>query len=108
MVNAELIGRMRPSSYLINTSRGAVVDEVALTQALVQGKIAGAGLDVFEEEPPSADNPLFGLGNVILTPHTAAVTRECVARAAVDAAQGVLDVLEGRRPQYVFDPEVFG
>ena len=108
MVNAELIGMMRPSSYLINTSRGAVVDEVALTQALVQGNIAGAGLDVFEEEPPPADNPLFGLDNVILTPHTAALTRECVARVAVDAAQGVLDVLEGRRPQYVFNPEVFG
>ena len=108
MVNAELIGRMRPSSYLINTSRGAVVDEVALTQALAQGNIAGAGLDVFEEEPLPADNPLFGLDNVILTPHTAALTRECVARVAVDAAQGVMDVLEGRRPQYVFNPEVFG
>lgn len=104
LVNAELMAKMRPSSYLINTSRGPVVDEAALAQALSEGRIAGAGLDVFEKEPPDPDNPLLKLPNVILTPHSAALTKECVARMAVDAAQGVLDVLEGRRPKYVFNP----
>jgi len=105
LVNAELIAKMQPSSYLVNTSRGAVVDETALARALAEGRIAGAALDVFEKEPPDPDNPLLKLPNVILTPHSAALTRECVARMAVDAAQGVLDVLEGRKPKYVFNPE---
>ena len=108
LVSAHLIAKMRPSSYLINTSRGAVVDEPALVQALSESRIAGAALDVFQQEPPRADNPLLGLPNVVLTPHSAALTKQCVARMAVDAAQGVLDVLEGRRPRYVFNPEVIG
>jgi len=103
LVHAELLAKMRPSSYLINTSRGAVVDETALARALSEGRIAGAALDVFENEPPDPDSPLLKLPNVILTPHSAALTRECVARMAVDAAQGVLDVLEGRKPKYVFN-----
>ena len=106
LIDAELIGKMRPSSYLINTSRGAVVDQAALVLALSQNRIAGAGLDVFDREPPEADNPLLSLPNVILTPHSAALTKECVARMATDAAQGVLDVLQGRKPRYVFNPEV--
>jgi len=106
LVNAGLLSRMRPGSYLINTSRGAVVDEPALVRALSEGTIAGAALDVFEEEPPDSDNPLLKLSNVILTPHSAALSKQCAARMAVDAAQGVLDVLEGRKPRYVFNPEV--
>jgi D-3-phosphoglycerate dehydrogenase len=106
LVSADLIAKMRPTAYLVNTSRGAVVDEPALARALAQGKIAGAGLDVFETEPPHPDNPLLTLPNVILTPHSAALTQQCVARMAEHAAQGVLDVLEGRRPQYVVNPEV--
>lgn len=106
LVNANLIGKMRPGSYLINTSRGAVVDEAALARAVSEGTIAGAGLDVFEKEPPDPKNPLLGLPNVILTPHSAALTKQCVARMAVDAAQGVLAVLEGRRPEYLFNADV--
>jgi D-3-phosphoglycerate dehydrogenase len=106
LVNARMIAKMRPTSFLINTSRGAVVDESALVRALSEGRIAGAGLDVFEKEPPEADNPLLSLPNVILTPHSSALTKQCVARMAVGAAQGVLDVLQGRKPQYVFNPEV--
>jgi D-3-phosphoglycerate dehydrogenase len=106
LVGPDLIAKMRPTAYLVNTSRGPVVDEPALARALGEGKIAGAGLDVFETEPPDPANPLLALPNVILTPHSAALTQECVARMAVHAAQGVLDVLEGRRPRYVFNPEV--
>ena len=105
LIDAHLIAKLRPSSYLINTSRGGVIDESALVRALSSEQIAGAAVDVFEQEPPEADNPLLGLPNVILTPHSAALTKQCVARMAVDAAQGVLDVLEGRRPKYVFNPQ---
>ena len=105
LIDADVMAKMRPSSYLINTSRGAVVDELALAEALTDGRIAGAGIDVFEQEPPDDDNPLLKLPNVILTPHSAALTKECVARMAVDAAQGVLDVLEGRKPKHVFNPD---
>jgi len=108
LADAAMIGRMKPSAYLINTSRGAVIDESALAAALGEGRIAGAGLDVLETEPPKPDNPLLGLSNVVLTPHTAALTQECAGRMATDAVNGVLAVLEGRRPEYVFNPEVYG
>jgi D-3-phosphoglycerate dehydrogenase len=105
LVDAGLLAKMRPSAYLVNTSRGAVVDETALARALSEGRIAGAALDVFDKEPPDPDNALLRLPNVILTPHSAALTKECVARMAVDAAEGVLDVLQGRRPKYIFNRE---
>ena len=67
---------MKPSAFFINTSRGGTVDERALIDALRNGEIAGAGLDVFEEEPAGADNPLFAMDNVIVTPHTAGLSSE--------------------------------
>ncbi len=97
---------MKRSAFLINCARGPVVDEAALVQALKEHWIAGAGLDVFDPEPPKADNPLFGLSNVILTPHSAALTGECVARMAMHSAQAILDVVEGRRPEGVINPQV--
>lgn len=101
LIGAGLLGLLRPSAILINTSRGAVVDESALAEALSAGKPAGAGLDVFASEPLSSDNALCRLPNVILTPHSAALTAECRSRMALDAVRGLLDVLEGRKPRWV-------
>ena len=103
--NAEL-SMMKPDAILINTSRGAVIDEAALVNALLEKRIAGAGLDVFSEEPVRAGNPLLELENVILTPHTAALTKECVMRMATEAARNVIDVFNGRQPANVANPEV--
>lgn len=100
------LSRMKPDAMLINTSRGMVIDESALTKALTEGKIAGAGLDVFSKEPVATNNPLLRLENVILTPHTAALTRECVIRMATGAAKCVIDVFNGREPPFVANREV--
>jgi len=97
---------MKRSAFLINCARGPLVDEAALAKALKRGVIAGAGLDVFDPEPPKADNPLFGLPNVVLSPHSAGLTVECVIRMATHAAQAIIDVLEGRLPEGVINSEV--
>ena len=91
---------MKPEAFLINTSRGEVVQEDALVDALKNKKCAGAGLDVFENEPPDVRNPLFELPNVIATPHTAALTKEVVAQLAKGSAENALNVLEGKKPSY--------
>ncbi|MCD6518803.1 MAG: hydroxyacid dehydrogenase [Anaerolineae bacterium] len=90
---------MRPDALFFNLSRGPVVDEKALYQALVEGKIAGAGLDVFEQEPTPADNPLFALDNVVLTPHIATATEEALKGMAL-VAEDVVAVLQGKPPKY--------
>ncbi len=100
MVNAELLARMRPTAYLINCARGEVVDEPALYEALAKRRIAGAGLDVLTEEPARADNPLFRLDNVIISPHNAALTRESMDRMGLHAAMGVHSVLTGETPEW--------
>jgi D-3-phosphoglycerate dehydrogenase len=100
------ISWMKPDAFLINTSRGTVIDESALIKALQGGKIAGAGLDVFSEEPPKSDNPLLTLNNVILTPHSAALTKECVVRVAAEAARGVVDVFNGIEPRNIANRQV--
>ncbi|MCK4339738.1 MAG: hydroxyacid dehydrogenase [Candidatus Cloacimonetes bacterium] len=103
LVNARLLSLMKPDSYLINTSRGAVVDEKALIEVLKNVSIAGAGLDVFEKEPPSPDNPLLKLNNVITTPHSAGLNRDCERKLAIEAAQAVVDFLEGRQPKHIYN-----
>jgi D-3-phosphoglycerate dehydrogenase len=105
-VNAARLRLMRSTAFLVNFSRGEVVDEKALYDALKTGVIAGAAIDVYDPEPPLKDNPLFELDNIILSPHSAALTGECVIRMATGAAEGVVDVLTGRRPQFVVNPEV--
>ena len=90
---------------LVNTSRGAVLDEVALIQCLKERKIACAGLDVFAQEPLDKNNPLKELDNAILASHTAALTQVCVIRLAVEAVQSALAALEGKRPDGIVNPE---
>ncbi|MCL6610218.1 MAG: hydroxyacid dehydrogenase [Peptococcaceae bacterium] len=97
---------IKPDAYLINTSRGGIIDEEALYRALKEGRLAGAALDVFEEEPPAKDMKLFELDNVLLTPHMAAMTDLALQNMAVDVANGILDVLENRNPKYLVNPEV--
>ena len=105
LIGAGEFRSMKPSAWFSNTSRGGLVDEAALIEALDSGVIAGAGLDVFESEPLDPDSPLTKFSNVILTPHVAGLTNESSIRMAVDAAEAVLDVLEGRTPTHVFNRE---
>ena len=95
MFNKERIGRMKPTSYLVNTARGGIIDEIDLHAALVDKEIAGAGLDVFSEEPINLDNPLLQLDNVITAPHMAGVTREALERMGINAVKNILSVLDG-------------
>ena len=109
MFNAARLGRMKPSAYLINTARGGIVDEAALYDALSSGKLAGAGLDVFEQEPPPVPNSLFELPNVIIAPHVAGVTREAVDRMSEQTARNILSALEGEPiRQNVINQDVLG
>ena len=97
LIDAPALRLMKPSAFLINTARGGLVDEAALAAALREGKVAGAGLDVFYDEPLH-QNPFHGLENVVLSPHLAAYSREGLRETGVLAALGVVAVLEGRRP----------
>lgn len=109
MFDAARLARMKPTAWLINTARGGIIDEVALHAALTTGVIRGAGLDVFEREPPQAANPLLRLPNVIAAPHMAGVTQESMDRTAVAVAENLLSVLDGQpRLENVINPEVFG
>jgi phosphoglycerate dehydrogenase-like enzyme len=99
--------RMKRSAYLINTARGALVDEAALAQALQEGWIAGAALDAFVTEPLPAKHPLRTAPNVLLTPHLASFARETGERVSTTAAQAIVDLMRGRKPQFVVNPAVF-
>lgn len=91
--------RMKKKSYFINTSRGALVDEKALFQALQTGKLRAAALDVFEQEPATMENPLFSLNNLICTPHTAGETQEAYRTISLANAHAIIDVFHGKKPK---------
>ncbi|MBL8584773.1 MAG: hydroxyacid dehydrogenase [Rhizobiaceae bacterium] len=96
LIGAAELAVMKPTAILINTARGGIVDEHALAEALAAGRLAGAGIDVFEDEPPVAESPLLGLDQVVLSPHTAGLTAESGERMAIASVRNVLDFFEGR------------
>lgn len=106
LMNAERLRSMKPTAYLINTARGAVIDPAALLQALREGWIAGAAVDVFDPEPIPADHPLLQLPNFIVTPHAAFYSEESIVDLETLAAQNVAAILSGRRPAALVNPEV--
>jgi len=107
LIGARELRLMKSSAYLINTARGALIDEAALLEALSERRIAGAALDVFRTEPLPSDNPLRSAPNLLLSPHQASFTYETGERVSLCAAQAVLDLMQNRRPQNVLNPEVF-
>lgn len=108
LIDATALREMRPDAYLINVARGPIVDEAALIEALRDHRIAGAALDVFEQEPIDPANPLLTMDNVIVTPHSLCWTDECFHNMASTGLTSIVDALAGRRPEFVVNPEVFG
>lgn len=108
LIGPEQLARMKPTAVLVNTARGPVVDQAALTEALRERRIFAAGLDVFAAEPIPKDNPLLNLPNVVVAPHIGSAdvpTRDEMARMA---AQAILDVMAGQRPTHLVNPDVWG
>jgi phosphoglycerate dehydrogenase-like enzyme len=106
LVNAERLALMKPTSFLINTARGPIVDQKALTKVLQERRIAGAGLDVLEDEPPRPDDPILGLDNVILTPHALCWTDQCFAGNGAADVAAVLAVKRGDVPTGIVDRRI--
>ncbi|MHB8136497.1 MAG: hydroxyacid dehydrogenase [Anaerolineaceae bacterium] len=107
MINAAVLEALGKDGFIVNCARGPVVDEQALVTALQNNIIAGAGVDVYDPEPPSPNNPLFSLDNVVLTPHLASFTEEGRQRMGMMVAEDVLRVLRGEMPKYPANPQVF-
>jgi len=105
LIGGKELSVMKKTAYLINTARGGLIDESALVKALREGEIAGAGLDVFESEPPEYENPLLHLPNVVVTPHMAGWSDEAIYREQREAALEIKLVLEGQSPRYPINPE---
>ena len=106
LVNAARLATMKPTAYVINTSRGPVIDQPALAEALTVGVIAGAALDVFDPEPPPADDPILALDNVITTPHALSWTDQCFAEIGASDVAQVLSLKKGETPAHLVDRSV--
>ncbi|MGE0221806.1 MAG: hydroxyacid dehydrogenase [Acetobacteraceae bacterium] len=107
MMGAAQFARMKPEAYFVTTARGFIHDEAALADALANKRIAGAGLDVWEDEPPPSEHPLMRFDNVLVSPHTAGGTVEARENMSRFAAEQVLDILDGKRPPRLVNPEVW-
>src|SRR5581483_5767620 len=107
MIGARQYALMKPTAYFVTTARGSIHDEKALEEALRAKKIAGAGLDVWEKEPPPLDHPLLQFDNVMVSPHTAGVTHEARVNMGRIAAEQMLAALDGKRVERVLNPEVW-
>jgi D-3-phosphoglycerate dehydrogenase len=108
MLDAARLSLIKPPAYLINTAPGPLVEERALNPALTERRIAGAGLDVFEEDPVDPDDPILSLETVIVTPHAICWTDECFLGNGRSACESILDVAAGRVPRYVVNRDVLG
>lgn len=107
IVDAEFLSRMQPTSYVINVGRGPLIDQQALTDALREGQIAGAGLDVLDPEPPAADEPLLNMDNVIVTPHALCWTDDFVRDVSGSVMSSIIDVARGGEPEHTINPDVY-
>jgi phosphoglycerate dehydrogenase-like enzyme len=101
LIDAPRLALMKPTAFLVNVARGPIIDEAALIKALKAGALAGAGLDVFEQEPPDRSNALFSLENVIATPHSLCWTDTFLAGVARSAIKSIIDAVQGRLPQHI-------
>jgi len=106
LIGEDQLRRMKPTAILVNTSRGALIDQRALARALREGWIAAAGLDVLEKEPPDPEDPLLRLPNALVTPHAAFFSRESLAAVQTQAAEAVAAVLSGGLPGVLANPRV--
>ncbi len=106
LVDEKKLGMMKKTAYVINNSRGPVVDEKALYKALKEGWIAGAGLDVFEQEPTPIDNPLLKLGNIVVAPHISSASYETRSKMAEMVAENLVSFFEGKTPPNLVNPEI--
>jgi len=108
LINAETLGYMKPSAFLVNTARGGIVDSIALAQALSQGRIRGAGIDVFEEVPIPPDHPLLAAPRTFFSAHIASSTTEALEEMSERVARQILQVLAGERAESVANPVIYG
>jgi D-3-phosphoglycerate dehydrogenase / 2-oxoglutarate reductase len=107
LMSARRFAAMKPGAFFVNAARGELVDEVALVEALRTGRLSGAGIDVFAREPPGQDHPLLALGNVILGSHNLAFTDETIRLGNAAAADAVLALADGRRPDHIAGSRAF-
>src|SRR3546814_11468536 len=107
LIDERCYGLMKPTAFFITTARGGIHNEAALAEALAEKRIAGAGLDVWDVEPPKPDDPLLRFENVVASPHTAGVTDESRRKMATFAAEQALQIIDGDRPPRLTNPEVW-
>lgn len=107
MIDAEALSRMKPHAVVVNTARGSIIDVAALEEALQNGTVGGAGIDVLETEPPTGEEPILTLSNAIVTPHIAWYSEESHEQNQIDGMDELVRVLEGQRPRHVVNPQIF-